>query len=84
MDRQPGFPSRDKATDTAVRRLANLKGQTLTPTIREGVENEYQRTRSAILLIECLKPVQKDPKALSKPGGLPADTAFFDELSGDP
>ena len=77
------FHVRDEATDKAVRRLAKLKGKSLTETIREAVENEYQRTRSAIPLIERLKPIQEEFRRLSKPGGLPADKAFYDDLSGD-
>ncbi|MFZ3236436.1 MAG: type II toxin-antitoxin system VapB family antitoxin [Stellaceae bacterium] len=77
------FHVRDSATDTAVRRLAKLKGKTLTETIREAVEHEYERTRAAIPLTERLKPIQEQFAALAKPGGLPADKAFFDELSGD-
>ncbi|HUC69780.1 MAG TPA: type II toxin-antitoxin system VapB family antitoxin [Stellaceae bacterium] len=78
------FHVRDVATDIAVRRLAKLKGKTLTETIREAVELEYERTRAAVPLIERLKPIQEELKLLSKPGGLPADKAFFDELSGEP
>jgi antitoxin VapB len=78
------FHVRDEATDKAVRRLAALKGKTLTETIREAVEHEYERVHSAIPLIERLKPIQEKLKELSKPGGLPADKAFFDELSGEP
>jgi antitoxin VapB len=74
---------RDPATDVAVRRLAKLKGKSLTETIREAVEREYERTQKAIPLIERLKPIQEELKRLSKPGGLPADKAFYDELSGD-
>jgi antitoxin VapB len=74
---------RDQATDAAVRRLAKLKGKSLTETIREAVEHEYERTRAATPLIDRLKPIQEELKRLSKPGGLPADKAFFDELSGD-
>jgi antitoxin VapB len=77
------FHVRDEATDKAVRRLAKLKGKSLTETIREAVENEYERTRSAIPLIERLKPIQEEFRRLSKPGGLPADKAFYDDLSGD-
>jgi antitoxin VapB len=77
------FHVRDSATDMAVRRLAKLKGKTLTDTIREAVEHEYERLRSEIPLIERLKPIQEQLRKLSKPGGLPADKAFFDELSGD-
>ncbi len=77
------FHVKDRATDIAVRRLAKLKGKTLTETIREAVEHEYQQARSAIPLIERLRPIQDELRSLSKPGGLPADKAFFDELSGD-
>jgi antitoxin VapB len=42
------FHVKDAATDAAVRRLAKLKGKTLTETIREAVEHEYARTRSGI------------------------------------
>ena len=74
---------KDEATDKAVRRLARLKRKTLTETIREAVEHEYERVRSEIPLLERLKPIQDQFAALSKPGGLPADKEFFDELSGD-
>ena len=74
---------RDPATDAAVRRLAKLKGKSLTSTIREAVEHELERTRAAVPLIERLRPIQEQLRRLSKPGGLPADKAFFDELSGD-
>ena len=77
------FHVRDAATDKAVRQLAKLKGKTLTDTIREAVEREYDRVRSEIPLIERLKPIQEEFAALRKPGGLSADKAFFDELSGD-
>jgi antitoxin VapB len=77
------FHVRDEATDNAVRRLAKLKRKTLTATIREAVEHEYQRVRSEIPLIERLRPIQDELRSLSKPGGLPADKAFYDELSGD-
>ena len=74
---------RDAATEEAVRRLACLKRKTLTETIREAVEHEYERVRFEIPLMERLKPIQDLLASLSKPGGLPADKAFFDELSGD-
>jgi antitoxin VapB len=77
------FHIKDMATDAAVRRLAKLKGKTLTDTIREAVEHEYARTRASISLIERLKPIQDEFASLAKPHGLPADKKFFDELSGD-
>jgi antitoxin VapB len=78
------FHIKDPATDRAVRRLAKIKGKSLTVTIREAVEHEIERERAHIPLIERLKPIQDQIEALSKPGGLPADKAFFDELSGEP
>ena len=77
------FHVRDDGTHKAVRRLAKLKRMTLIATIREAVEHEYERIRSEMPLIERLKPIREELKRLSKPGGLPADKAFFDELSGD-
>jgi antitoxin VapB len=77
------FHVRDPATDRAVRRLAKFKGKSLTATIREAVDHEYRRARAAVPLIERLKPIQQQLKSQSKPGGSPADKAFFDELSGE-
>lgn len=77
------FHIRDEATDQAVRKLAHLKGKSLTATIREAVENEYQRERQKKPLSERLEELRKWIDARSKPGGLPADKAFFDELSGE-
>jgi antitoxin VapB len=77
------FHVRDPATDEAVRRLAKLKNKSLTATIREAVENEYQRQWRKVPLAERLKPIWDELDRISKPGGKPADKAFFDELSGD-
>lgn len=77
------FHVRDEATDTAVRRLVKVKGKTLTETIREPVEHEYEREREKIPLSERIKQLQDEVRALSRPGGLPADKAFFDDLAGD-
>lgn len=79
------FHVRDPATDHAVRSLAKLKGKSLTATIREAVENEYQREceRRKLPLWERLKPLHERARALSKGPGLPADKAFYDWLSGE-
>jgi antitoxin VapB len=77
------FHVKDRATDEAVRRLARLKQKTLTETIREAVEHEYQRERARVPLLERLRPVQEQFAAVSRSGGQPADKAFFDSLSGD-
>jgi antitoxin VapB len=76
------FYVKDRATDEAVRRLAKLKGKTLTATIREAVENESERFRQERPLRERVKHIQE--RIAARPGtGLEADKAFFDELSGD-
>ena len=77
------FHVTDPETDRAVRRLAQLKGKTLTETIREAVEHEYEAVTGRPPLIERIKAVQEEFQRLRRPGGLPADKAFFDELSGD-
>ncbi len=77
------FHVKDPATNAAVRRLAKLKGKTLTETIREAVEHEYERERAKVPLAERIKEIQDELAANSKPGGLPADKAFYDWLSGD-
>ena len=78
------FHIRDQATDRAVRRLAKIKGKSLTETVREAAEHEIERERGGVPLIERLKPLQARVMALARPGGKPADKAFFDELSGEP
>ncbi|HLI21396.1 MAG TPA: type II toxin-antitoxin system VapB family antitoxin [Stellaceae bacterium] len=77
------FHVKDPATDKAVRRLAKLKGKSLTATIREAVEHEYARESRQPSLLERIAAIQDEAAALSKPGGLPADKQFYDELSGD-
>lgn len=77
------FHIKDQGTDRAVRRLAKIKGKTLTDTVREAVEHEYERECARVPLIERLKPIQDQFAAATSPGGKPADKNFFDELSGD-
>jgi antitoxin VapB len=77
------FHVKDEATDKAVRRLAKVKGKSLTATIREAVEHEFERARTRVPLLERLAPLQDQFAALARPGGKPADKQFFDELSGD-
>ena len=77
------FHVRDAATDAAVRRLAKLKGKSLTATIREACEREYERECGDDAFMARAKAIQDKFRAISRPGGLPADKAFFDELSGE-
>jgi antitoxin VapB len=78
------FHIRDTATDLAVRRLARLKGKTLTETVREAVEREYAGISETPPLIDRLRSIQAEFVALKRPGGRPADKVFFDDLSGQP
>jgi len=75
------FSVKNKAADAAVRRLAKLKNKTITATIQEAVENEYRRTRREEPLIERLAALAYCYRAFPETG-LPADKAFFDDLSG--
>jgi antitoxin VapB len=77
------FHVRDRATDSAVRRLAKLKGKSLTATIREAVEHEYERECSQAPFLERIKAIQDAFRALGEPTGKLADKAFYDELSGE-
>ena len=77
------FHIKDPATDEAVRRLAKFKGKSLTETIREAVENEYEREYRKLPLQERLKPIWEFVEKHSGPNGLPADKAFYDQLSGE-
>jgi antitoxin VapB len=76
------FHIRDAATDVAVRRLAKLKGTTLTETIRQAVEREFTDLTAAPPLVDQVRPIQAAFQALKRCGGQPADKEFFDDLSG--
>jgi antitoxin VapB len=74
---------RDAATDRAIRELADLKGASIGDAVREAVEHELARERARRPLAERLAPLQDRFAAMSRPGGMPADKAFFDALSGE-
>ena len=76
------FHVRDTATDRVVRKLARIKGKSLTETIRDAVEKEYAAIGGTPPLIERLRVIQADFLSLRRSGGRPADKAFFDDLSG--
>jgi hypothetical protein len=46
------------------------------------VEREYAAISGTPSLIDRLRSVQAQFLALKRPGGRPADKAFFDDLSG--
>lgn len=75
------FYVKDPATDRAVRKLAKLKGTTLTETIRSAVEAELERKKSEInekAIDAIIAKVASWPDT-----GLKADKAFFDSLYED-
>lgn len=77
------FHVRDQETDASVRRLAKRKNKTLTATIREACDHEYEREFGGDSIMPAVRQAQKELDAISRPGGLPADKAFYDELSGE-
>ena len=52
------FHVRDEEADFAVRRLARLKRKTLTETIREACEHEYERETDGFL--EGIRAIQRE------------------------
>ena len=76
---------KDEATSRAVRKLAKLRGTTLTDAVRfavgEALAKESEQNRRQKLLND-IKALQ-DKFAEHPKSGLVADKAFFDELSGD-
>ncbi len=76
------FYIKDPATDELVRKLAKLKGKSLTETVREAVAREFEGTVLHIPLRDRIKPIQKRIAAYGK-SGLEADKAFYDSLNGE-
>jgi len=76
------FHVRDRDPDAAVRRLAKRKKKTLTATIREAVQHEYEREFGRDDFMAAVKQTQRQYAALGPRTGLAADKAFYDELSG--
>jgi antitoxin VapB len=76
------FSVKDKATEAAVRRLAKLKRKSQTETIREAVENEYDRVVKAASLVDRLRAIGERYARYSKTGSR-ADRAFFNAEGGN-
>jgi antitoxin VapB len=75
---------KDPTTDKAVRKLAKLRGQSLTEAIHVAVYNELtvEKRKKESSLAERIRPLQERFAALPK-SGLTADKAFYDSLSGE-
>ena len=70
---------KDPKTDKAIRRLAKLRGTTLTEAIRMAVEKELAKERKPKVNIDDLIA-----RVASWPNtGLKADKAFFDSLNDE-
>jgi len=76
------FSIKDEATDAVVRRLAKLKKKSLTDTVREAAEHEYQRVQGDVPLIDRLGRLAERYKTFAA-ADAPADKPFFDKLSDD-
>ena len=75
---------KDPATSEAVRKLAKLRGTTLTEAIRSAVEESLARDEPAKKedFLAKVREIQEELAQFPRTG-LEADKAFFDELSGD-
>jgi antitoxin VapB len=72
---------KDPKTDKAIRKLAKLKGTTLTEAIRGAVEAELEREKdeeNEAAVDRLIAKVAAWPKT-----GLKADKAFYDSLNDD-
>lgn len=77
---------KDEATSVAVRKLAKLRGTTLTEAVRSAVNEVLAKgteEKRRLKIRDTIRRIQLEVQKRSKPGGLPADKAFFDDLSGD-
>ena len=75
------FYVKDPATDKAVRKLAKLKGTTLTEAIRTAVEAELEREKNEInekAIDAIIARFASWPNT-----GLKADKEFFDSLNDE-
>ncbi|MGT2513157.1 type II toxin-antitoxin system VapB family antitoxin [Sphingomonas panni] len=73
---------KDERTGALVDQLARLRGVSKTEAVRGAVEAELARSRRAITPRERLEDFYRR-YPLPESSGLPADKAFFDELSGE-
>ena len=73
---------KDDETAGLVAELAHLKGLTKQDAVRLAVRAELDRSAKTIPLRERLAALRA-AYPLPPPTGLPADKAFFDDLSGE-
>lgn len=76
-----GIFIKDAATDKAIRKLAKLRGATLTETVRDAITKELQASsgnEEDVWLAKLDKKLSAHPKSALK-----ADKAFYDSLYED-
>jgi antitoxin VapB len=76
---------KDEATSKAVRKLAKLRGTTLTEAVRHAVgealaQETKQKKKTSVA--EAIREIQAEIAQYPKTG-LKADKAFFDEMWGE-
>jgi antitoxin VapB len=78
---------KDEATSKAVRKLAKLRGTTLTEAVRLAVQEALAKedeSNRRLHIRKAIQDAQERLASLPKVGkGQPADKTFYDELSGD-
>ncbi len=73
------FCIKDEATNKAARKLAKLKGKTLTAAVREAVENELAKARPVKSVGEKLDELAAAFARFPRTGKK-ADKAFYDKM----
>jgi len=74
---------KDSRTETAVRKLAEMKKISMTDAIRIAVESEIFHLRQELPLVDKLRAIGDQFMKQGKPTGELADKAFFDKLGGE-
>lgn len=76
---------KDEATSRAVRKLAKLRGTTLTDAVRFAVSEALAKEelpRTAAAKLKAIKAIQAEIAKIPRTG-LVADKAFYDDLWGE-
>lgn len=78
-----GLSIKDSRTETAVRKLAEMKKISMTDAVRIAVENEIIHLRQELPLVDKLRAIGDKFLKQGEPTGELADKAFFDKLGGE-
>jgi antitoxin VapB len=77
-----GLSIKNEAVETLARDLARKHGTGVTEIIRLALVEKAQREEAEPSLWEKIAPIRERLRAMPN-SGLPADRAFYDELSGE-